>query len=1085
MNYPSLSSAPNVTPTQLSIVGMGITWGGCPHLERFQQVIYRGEQLFRALPSARWPDPTNLSDVLRQYGIEHPDSIQGAFFDPVVGMSPEAATSVLETDSLPQGGAQALLMTEVANQALKDAQIQPGARVAVLISAATILALNAELHRVLQVRQADHYSLSGKYFNKHGAALHSDYPDPPGFPIARQITHAWHFTGVSYTLTAEENSVLKLLQVAKSLLANEEVDTVLVGAVDLVGSPRSLLLNHSLSSLNQGKPSLSFDRQTAGWTPGEGACAIVLQRSHSGHQPHKVYAVIEAMSLINIEEIPRLMSSRGISQTITQVCEESFRTSTYGPQNIDYLEVCGSGIPTKDDSEISGLLQAYCQSAEPSLTCALGSVRANVGYAPAVSTLVSLIKTALCLYYHYLPATPNWQEPKQAEQWQGSPFYIAPTSRPWFKRADAAVRVAAINGLDPDGTCGHLILSDPPRATLKPDHETILSRYLAQLPLILLPIAGTNSSELLAEITRCQQHLASTDNLFQFARTTYQRFQQRSSLPYAVAIVGHSRDEIQAELERAVKGIPRAFEQGRPWKTPKGSFFTSHPQGRQGRIAYVYPGALSSYVGLGQNLFHLFPKAYDFITDYVQDAGAVFGEQLIFPRSLRALSRREWEDRDNQLINNSLVMLRSGMAFSTLLSAILNEYFHVKPDQVFGYSLGEISMLCAQQVWQNYDHASYTLASSPLFQHKLAGPKNTVRQLWNMPPGQTDADGAFWETHLVMAPIIELQRALLGYDRVYLTQINTFREAIIAGDGIACRALIHHLGCDSVRVPATNVIHCDVVASEYEELIRLNLLPVQQQPEVTFYSAAHYGPLLLDSEGIAHALAKSICQPLNFPKLIDQVYADGARVFIETGAGNTCSRWISENLGTRPHAAIAIDKRGLADEECWLRALAQMVSHLVPLTLDALYQQPQLQFQVQLSEPLKAQDNSFSSNHFSLPESPPNPSAINPLETVSQDSQFSKNYSLNDPTKERNELKSMNEMTDIPPLANFPHQPISLLSNYALDPWLAFPKQPLMKWQDNAKKVSQLHGEFLEHRRYSIEKLYDLIQLKIDLIKQR
>ncbi len=66
------------------------------------------------------------------------------------------------------------------------------------------------------------------------------------------------------------------------------------------------------------------------------------------------------------------------------------------------------------------------------LHCAIGSVKANIGNTFVASGIASLIKTALCLYYRYIPATPNWSGVKKPQVWEGSPFYVASESRPWF-----------------------------------------------------------------------------------------------------------------------------------------------------------------------------------------------------------------------------------------------------------------------------------------------------------------------------------------------------------------------------------------------------------------------------------------------------------------------------------------------------------------------------------------------------------------------------------------------------------------------------------------------------------------------------
>jgi len=77
--------------------------------------------------------------------------------------------------------------------------------------------------------------------------------------------------------------------------------------------------------------------------------------------------------------------------------------------------------------------------------------------------------------------------------------------------------------------------------------------------------------------------------------------------------------------------------------------------------------------------------------------------------------------------------------------------------------------------------------------------------------------------------------------------------------------VIESLKCDAFRAPFNHVIHCEAISSEYDELFRLNTLPTQNVADIAFYSAADYEPITVDSQAIAHNLAKVLCQQLDFP----------------------------------------------------------------------------------------------------------------------------------------------------------------------------------------------------------------------------
>jgi acyl transferase domain-containing protein len=123
-------------------------------------------------------------------------------------------------------------------------------------------------------------------------------------------------------------------------------------------------------------------------------------------------------------------------------------------------------------------------------------------------------------------------------------------------------------------------------------------------------------------------------------------------------------------------------------------------------------------------------------------------------------------------------------------------------------------------------------------------------------------------------------------------------------------------------------------------LVELHTIPVQNVPDIQFYSGVDYAPIKLDTNSLAHNAAKICCITVDFPRIIHRVYEDGVRIFIEVGAGNNCSRWISETLKQQEHIAMSINTKGVDDHTGVVRVLAKLVSHGVSVDLSPLYSQP-------------------------------------------------------------------------------------------------------------------------------------------------
>ena len=719
---------------------------------------------------------------------------------------------------------------------------------------------------------------------------------------------------------AEENSLLSALDVSQKLLTTQQVEAVLI-----VGIDKSYPIE-----INEGVYTFSYDEKAENAIKTAGAAAVVLQLHETAKQQnHCIYAIMDGFSVVK--------HSPNHPETITQACQKAFQIADVQAADIGYLEVVARGIANADIAEIQGLISAYHTGGE-SLSCGLGSVKANIGNTQASSGIFSLIKTALCLYHRYIPGVPQWSNPKQPEIWRGSPFYVAIESKPWFLDPGATKRVAAVNMIEEDNIYGHLILSEEISQVERS------SQYLAEMPYYLFTIAADDRSSLLTQITALQQSLTNGSSISQLANDYFQKYQQYKQSTYALAILSRHPEELKREIERAIQGVKIAFATGKDWQTPLGSYFTVNPQGKKGHVAFVYPGSFTSYIGLGRNIFRLFPKLHnDVVIKSVYNRVANI-EKILYPRSINKLLRRQLESIEQTLIDDPVSMLESEVGIAGLMTAILKNYFQIQSPYSFGYSLGETSMMLAQGIWTSFKSTSDYLNSSPLFKTRLSGPKNAVRQHWGLPLIHEGKREEFWSNYILICSYSLVQEVLKNESRVYTVLINTPEEVIIAGETKACERVIQTLKCDAFPTSINHVIHCEPMHSEYDELVKVNTLPIQTNSKTIFYSAAEYAPMKIDSHLIGKNIAKALCHQLDFPRLVNRAYNDNVRIFIEVGVGSNCSRWISEILKDKGHLAVSLNRRGVDDHTSIIKALAKLFSHRIELDLSPLYSLPNIKF---------------------------------------------------------------------------------------------------------------------------------------------
>ena len=657
------------------------------------------------------------------------------------------------------------------------------------------------------------------------------------------------------------------------------------------------------------------------------AGAIYLKRLDQAERDgDRVFAAIDALA---VGAAPPPDEEAPFAEEVARACTAALRLAGVGPAEIGYMEVSGLGPEDQDEGELRGLAQAYRSQGE-GLTCALGDVRAHIGGPSTAAGLARIIKAALCLYHRYIPAVPGWTGPGNEGLWDPSPFYVPGESRPWFLNRECGRRLAAVSDVG-RRRVAHLVLSEGSTPRPRP------SRYLAAVAPYCFPLAGEGEADLTGRLAALKGEVEGGDDLVGRAKANLEAYQQNARAPYALMVVGHTREELLKEIGFMLKGIPGAFEKGADLRTPKGSFFTAAPLGQEGKVAFVYPGVGSAYVGLGQGLFHLFPELYDRFSRVTPRMGEVLKEEELYPRSRKRLTDEEVWKRELALRKDILTIGECGTGFFLLFTMILRDVFKVTPHCALGYSLGEPGMIASLGVWESPGRLADRFRRSPTFREQLSGPLKAVRAYWNLPQnGEGPPYPKLWDSFTLQATPARVREAIEGEERVYLTIINTPEEVVIAGAPEDCRRVIKKMGCKHYALGLDLAIHCGPTRLEYDRIVDLYTLPVRRTPGIKFYSSSCYKPIPLRSKAVAHSIAKAYSEVVDFPRLVHQAYEDGARLFIELGSRKFCCNLIDRILQGKGHLAMAVNVKGTKDQASLVRVLAQLVSHRVQVDLSRL-----------------------------------------------------------------------------------------------------------------------------------------------------
>lgn len=683
-------------------------------------------------------------------------------------------------------------------------------------------------------------------------------------------------------------------------------------------------------------------------------------------------------------------------------------------QNISHVEVSALVDDKHNNLETTVLIDAYgtIPSIAPStapftapLTNAISCVKSIVGESGGFSQVLGLLRSVIAIQQRYIPGINGWQSPKleHLSKWQSSSFYFPTESRPCYPNKDGSKHSAAYSCLTENAYC-HMVLSEHTvdasknGSIIESDNDNTNARevrvngHLANSDLKLVLITGNDEAELQQQLLDVSV-LTKTENLKKITDQQYQGYLDRESREstdkvFTAVLLADSIDTLNKEITLAQQGISEAFinlaETGQNsrkthWQTPKGSYFSANPvcinnsenrsgQKRDNNICFMYPGIGATYLGLGRDLFQLFPDIYPEVVRLADDIGSSLKDSLLNPRSITRLDFNELKQRDLALRGNLADIAEAGVAFACVFTQIFTKVFKINADFATGYSMGEVSMYAALGCWQQPGLMSARLANSATFNERLSGNLLTLRDDWSIPLKPTHSDITkkpklpIWETYTIKATLAEVEAACIGESRVYCTIINTPDSLLIGGYPEDCLRVINKLGVRAMPLNMANAIHSEPAKAEYEAMVGLYTMAVNERISTKMYSSSCYLPIPQLSKAIANSIAKCLCDRVDFPRLVNTLYDNGARVFIEMGPGRSLCSWVDKTLfddrtseqdiahqenslynnGSTPFNSknsltVPVNAKGVSDELTYFRAIAKLISHGIKLDLNTFF----------------------------------------------------------------------------------------------------------------------------------------------------
>ncbi|MET0179779.1 MAG: KR domain-containing protein, partial [Novosphingobium sp.] len=173
-----------------------------------------------------------------------------------------------------------------------------------------------------------------------------------------------------------------------------------------------------------------------------------------------IYAVIRG-SAINNDGAGKVGYLAPSVDGQAKVIAEALAIAGCDADTIGYVEAHGTGTPVGDPIEVAALTAAFRQSSDRVGTCAIGSVKGNIGHTDTAAGTAGLVKVALALHHRTLPASLNFVAPNPGCAFEASPFHVQAQTAEW-QAPPGQPRRAGISSLGVGGTNAHVVVEQAP-----------------------------------------------------------------------------------------------------------------------------------------------------------------------------------------------------------------------------------------------------------------------------------------------------------------------------------------------------------------------------------------------------------------------------------------------------------------------------------------------------------------------------------------------------------------------------------------------------------------------------------------------
>nr|VFJ43004.1 MAG: Acyl transferase domain-containing protein [Candidatus Kentron sp. DK] len=817
-----ISGVRNSLPDEpIAIIGMGCRFPKAKTPEEFWAVLRNGVDAITGIPASRWP-PTE-KEVPWGGFIDDVDQFDPAFF----GLSAREAEII---------DPQQRLTLEVAWEALENAGIATetlaGSRTGVFVG----IMAHDYFDQLLPVSSNIYFETGNAYS-----------------VVANRLSYLWDLRGPSMAVdTACSSSLVAIHQACRSLRQGES-ELALAGGVNLILSPGTTERYFASRMLSPGGRCRTFDASADGYVRSEGCAIIALKRLGDARRDgDRVLALIRGSAVNQDGRTNGLIAPNGLSQQA--VIRAAHADAGISAREIGYVEAHGTGTPLGDPIELNALKDVLTPERSPLDTCWIGSGKTNIGHTHASAGVAGIIKTVLILQHREIPPNLHFSALNPLIDIADTPLAIPTEPTPW---PEGRRRLAGVSSFGFAGTNAHAVLEEAPvidwgglanpnEGVCVADSVGVLSPPQSSTDAIeagralhLLTLSAKNEAALREMTDRYANWLEANPDV-PFADVCYTAATGRARFEHRIALVAASSTDAGERLRASDYTIGKA-------------------EGEAPRVAFLFTGQGSQYVGMGRGLYGTEPLFRETLARC---------DEILRPLGVPLLDLLYGEGVDSEALNQTIHTQPALFSLEYALARLWQSW-GIKPDAVMGHSVGEYVAACIAGVFGLEDAL------------KLIAARGRLMQTLCQPGDMLALQMSETEALALIAPRNEKSGDILS-----LAAINGPVSVVVSGEPGAVAALKTSLDEQGIKARALSVshaFHSAMMAPMLAEFEKVACAVTYAEPGIPLCSNVT-GKMASAEEVASPAYwIRHVREPVRFAAGVQSLAEAGIDTFLEVG----------------------------------------------------------------------------------------------------------------------------------------------------------------------------------------------------------